>query len=190
MKKAVRCILTLAVILACVCACSNKGKVIPRSKLAHIYADMVLVDSWLYESTMEVRMKADTMSIYEPVFRKYGFSTEDYSASVSYYLNDPERFARILKKSESLLRAEMKELEAQREKEKKMQREGSAKHQIQLKNPFTRYDTLFSKPSFTDRINIQKDSMGRYLPVRVQEDTMFFGPEVIVDTTALEAPQL
>ena len=107
MRKVLRHILAALVLTACLCSCSREGRVIPRNKLAHIYADMFLADSWLSSASPESRHRSDTMAFYEPIFEKYGYTVEDYWASVSHYLQDPDRFSRILNKSNALLVAEL-----------------------------------------------------------------------------------
>lgn len=114
MKKRALVVLVVA-ILACICSCSKGGRVIPRSKLAKIYAEMYVVDAWLDTAPYEVRRTADTLLVYEPIFRKYGFTTEDYRASVSYYLQDPDRFSRILKKTSHILKDDIEELRDEQE---------------------------------------------------------------------------
>ena len=98
-------------LLALLSGCSGRGRVIPREKFAKVYADMLLSDEWI-RSHWEYRQTADTTLLYEPIFRKYGYSTKDYRASLDYYLNNPEKYAKILKRSSSIIEAKMKKLKA------------------------------------------------------------------------------
>lgn len=122
MRKVLKHIAVAVVLALCLCSCSREGKVIPKNKFAKIYAEMFLADSWLSTAPFEVRMLADTTAFYAPIFEKYGYTVEDYWASVSYYLQDPDRFSRILKKSGVILGTEVvnieKELEMERTPEK------------------------------------------------------------------------
>lgn len=77
-------------------SCSKGGKVIPASKMADIYADMFLADQWI-SSRYSERRKADTTLFYAPIFEKYGYTTEDYDASVKYYVSKPDDYSKILK---------------------------------------------------------------------------------------------
>ena len=38
------------------------------------------------------------MLFYDPIFESYGYTFEDYDASVRHYLKDPEKFAKMLRK--------------------------------------------------------------------------------------------
>ena len=70
--KAVRHISAVFAVLLLIVSCSgDNGKVIPRSKLAEIYAEMFMTDQWII-STPGVRQIADTSLVYEPILEKYG----------------------------------------------------------------------------------------------------------------------
>lgn len=183
--KPFRCILTIVTVMVCICSCSEGGKVIPRSKLAKIYADMFVVDAWLTTAPYENRMAADSTSVYEPIFNSYGYTTEDYLASVSHYLMDPDRFSRILKKSSHILDTDIEDI--QKELDGLVEREQlRRKYRSSIRCTFTLYDTLFDKASFTDKVEIVRDPAGRYLPVRVVEDTSFFGPKLVLKSDTVE----
>lgn len=78
-------------------SCSkDEAEIIPRGKLAKIYEEMLMTDQWIIK-TPGVRMIADTSLVYEPILEKYGYTKEDYLATVDHYMNDPERFSRILR---------------------------------------------------------------------------------------------
>jgi hypothetical protein len=177
MGKCLRHIIAALVLTASLCSCGREGKVIPRNKLARIYAEMFVADAWLSTASPEARFKADTTAFYEPIFEEYGYTIEDYWASVSHYLMDPDRFSRIVKKSYSILIAEVKALEKEREEanEKQVNEDSSlTRHVLGL------YGFDFDDAFITSRINLQPDSTGRYVPVRIIEDTMYFGPRMIV----------
>lgn len=186
MKKPLLAVVSVAAILVCICSCSRSGKVIPRSKLAKIYAEMFVVDAWLDTAPYESRRMADTLRVYEPIFREYGYTTEDYRASVSYYLQDPDRFSRILKKTGRILGDDIEDLRHEQEIMVEIEELRRKYRSSILKHDFTIYDTLFDKPSFTDRIEMVKDDFGRYLPVRVLEDTSFFGPRIVLSSDIVE----
>ena len=84
-------------LLACLLAsCSGRPRIIPRSVMTDIYADMFLADQWLSDHPSE-RVSADTMLFYDPILQRYGYTFEDYDASVRYYLKDPEKFSRVFR---------------------------------------------------------------------------------------------
>ena len=91
-----RVLVSAAVVLTALMSCSDRGRVIPASKLTDIYVDMFLSDQWL-SSHYSSRKQADTSLFYEPIFRKYGYTVEDYDASVKHYIEKPDEYAKILK---------------------------------------------------------------------------------------------
>ena len=104
-------ILTASVLVLSSCG-KDEAEVIPRGKLAKIYAEMLVTDQWV-TSTPGVRMIADTSLVYEPILEKYGYDIEDYLLSVDNYMNDPERFSRILRTSGEIIEKRLKELRKQ-----------------------------------------------------------------------------
>ena len=91
-----------AVLLLCVAGCGRRAKVIPRSTMAAIYADMFMADEWLRHN-MYAKPKADTTLFFEPVFAKYGYTKADYVATVDEYVKNPEQYAKILRQSSQIL---------------------------------------------------------------------------------------
>ena len=114
MVRFARIVFAVLLLAVCLCSCGREGRVIPKSKMSKIYAELFLADAWLITAPFEAKGKADTMAFYEPIFEKYGYTVEDYWASVSYYLQDPDRFSRILNKSNVILETEFGVIEKQR----------------------------------------------------------------------------
>lgn len=114
MKKRLLHIAALAVLMCgIICSCHrDETKVIPRGKLAKIYAEMLMTDQWII-MTPGVRMIADTSLVYEPILEKYGYDSDDYRKSIDVYMDDPERFARILRTTGEILQDRITELEKQ-----------------------------------------------------------------------------
>ena len=103
-------ILALALTLCCLLSCGGgKARIIPRGKLARIYEELYLADRWS-DSKQEYRLATDTTAFYETILESYGYTSADYRATVEHYLEDPERFSRILKKTSARLSAKSKEL--------------------------------------------------------------------------------
>ena len=98
-------IVVLAVVLAGLCACGHRGRVIPENKLVRIYHDMFLADQWVRDHP-DAREVADTTLLFDPIFRRYGYSFEDYDRSVQYYLDHTERYFKLLNRVEKQLRKE------------------------------------------------------------------------------------
>lgn len=111
MMKQLRHVLLLsAAFLLFLTSCGKeKGKVIPRGKLAEIYAEMLVADQWIV-STAALRREADTSLVYAPILEKYGYTPEDYRASLSHYMKDPERYSRILRTTSEILDERLKVL--------------------------------------------------------------------------------
>lgn len=102
-----------AAILLVFASCRKEdAKVIPRGKLAKIYAEMLVTDQWI-TTTPGIRQIADTSLVYEPILEKYGYTSADYRRSVDHYMNDPERFSRILRTSSEILDKRLRELRRQ-----------------------------------------------------------------------------
>lgn len=109
--RLIRHIAVLAVLLLLAVSCGEKkDKVIPRGKLAEIYAEMLVLDQWIL-SAPGLRRNADTSLVYQPILEKYGYTAADYRKSVDVYMNDPERFSRILRTTGEILEDRLKELE-------------------------------------------------------------------------------
>lgn len=92
--------LLLALLL---CSCSGRPRIIPRSTLTDIYAEMLLADQWLVDHT-DQRRSLDTLLFYDPIFKRYGYTFEDYDASVKHYLSDPEKFSRVFRDATAKLK--------------------------------------------------------------------------------------
>ena len=102
MKKALAYVIVLGILLAGVASCGRGAKVIPRGKFAEVYADLFMADVWMTFNP-DAKTKADTSKFYEYVLNNRGYTTEDYLKSVDYYLNDPDRYAKILKQASVIL---------------------------------------------------------------------------------------
>ena len=102
----------------------DEEKVIPRSKLARIYAEMFLTDQWITNNP-GMRQIADTSLVYEPILEKYGYTSADYRRTVDVYMDDPERFSRILRTTGEILNEKLTDLkrrQAQLEHEKALEK--------------------------------------------------------------------
>lgn len=107
-------IAALAVLMCgIISSCAKEDtEVIPRKKMARIYAEMLMTDQWV-TSVPGIRMIADTSLVYEPILEKYGYDSDDYRRSIEAYMDDPERFARILRTTGEILQDRIDELEKQ-----------------------------------------------------------------------------
>ena len=93
-------------------SCGGDGRVIPKKKMTEIYADMFTADQWISQNYKASRV-ADTTMVYEAIFEKYGYNSDDYRKSVEYYIQDPDRFARILRQTVLVLEDRMADQKAE-----------------------------------------------------------------------------
>ena len=105
MKRFLHIVLVVLVAAAC-----QGPRVIPKDTLEDIYMDMFLADQMVREENIP-HAKMDTLLVYEAVFQKYGYNTDDYLNSVRYYLKDPERFAKVFDNVAKRLEGEVDALE-------------------------------------------------------------------------------
>jgi hypothetical protein len=180
-----------AAFVAVALSCAKSPEIIPKRQMEKIYRDMFLADQWLVDSGERRRM-ADTTLFYEPIFEKYGYTSDDYRQSVNYYLKDPKRYAEMIGKVVEALEGEAAAIQRdllQREKIRMRADSIAAAMKAFTPEDFTLYGDLFYVDAMTDRIDIQKNARGVYFPVPVVEDTVFHGPELIIkDTSAAPEP--
>lgn len=103
-------IAVLAVVLAGLCACGHRNRIIPENKLVRIYHDMFLADQWVRDHP-DSRFDVDTTLLFDPIFHRYGYTFEDYDRTVQYYLDRSEQFVKILNRVETQLRKEGESLQ-------------------------------------------------------------------------------
>ena len=108
MKKA----FSALVIVACLCTACGRGRIIPEGKMQDILEEMFTVDQWVRENDGALAV-SDTTWLYEPVFRKYGYSFKDYDASIRRYLKDPTGFAEMMEAVCKSLEDKVTELQLQ-----------------------------------------------------------------------------
>lgn len=178
----------MMVLASAVVSCGRGGRVIPVRKMKRIYREMLLADQWLAENP-DKRGIADTTWFYEPIFEKYGFTLSDYQKSVDRYLNDPKRYAEMLGRVEKGLRNDLKVVNARIALEDRLQHEADSLAKVWKSvkaKTFNSFLDVFDVDAMTDRVGIEKDSLGVYRPVPVVEDTVFHGPRLVIrDTTAI-----
>ena len=115
MKNSFRYILmavTASMLLSVLSSCRD-SRVIDEDDMAKIYAEMLMTDQWI-NSTPNVKRIADTSLVYEPILRKYGYTSEDYRYSLNYYLEHNKDFAEIMKKTIQILERRQAALEKEK----------------------------------------------------------------------------
>ena len=162
MKASVRSSVVLLLVLCCLFSCGKKDKVIPRSTMSDIYAELFISDQWLREQQMEFRI-ADTCRFYEPIFNKYGYTTLDFRNSANYYLQDPRRFSRILQRASVQLEERAKYLERLSSDIESI-REEIARLREAAVTPPVFYDPAFFAASAGSRPELEMNERGAYMP--------------------------
>ena len=183
--KTLRYISAALVVMLFLISCGGgEGKVIPRSKMANIYAEMFLTDQWI--NTPVLRKIADTSLVYEPILEKYGYSSKDYRKTVDVYLDDPERFSRVLRTTGEILDERLKELNDI--KERMAHEEAVRKYLAGLKiyvdfKAEEYFPYLFDEPyvHYYDSLSVEQDSMLVYRLKNIElSDTTYQGIRMVV----------
>ncbi len=174
-------LITLVAFMTLFSSCGkDEGKVIPRKKLARIYAEMLVTDQWI-TSTPGIRQIADTSLVYEPILEKYGYDSKDYRKSIDKYMDDPERFARIFRSTVEILEARLGELKREQERIFAMARLPKVKYDFKI----SEISPMFKDEPYThyyDSLDIATDSttwMYKLVPVETA-DTLFDGLRIII----------
>ena len=171
-------ILHIVLVLVAVAACQGP-RVIPKGTLTDIYVEMFLADQQVREQNIP-RTQMDSLLVYEAVFNKYGYNTDDYLNSVRHYLKDPERFAKVFEEVNKRLEGELKALDRQIEYEQNLANKRATKYPLvdSLLAPFSQ-DAVFVGLARVERDSSRYPAWFRLMPVR--EDTL------MVSVDSLEA---
>ena len=162
-------ILHIVLILVAVAACQGP-RVIPKDTLTDIYVDMFLADQQVREEGLS-HTQMDTLLVYEAVFNKYGYDTDDYQYSVRHYLRDPERFAKIFEEVTKRLSAEVAALDKLIEYNDRLTSKKGQKYPLvdSLLAPFSK-DAVFVGLARVERDTSRYPAWFRL--VAVQEDSL------------------
>ena len=161
----------LHIVLALVLAAACRGpRVIPKDTLAAIYTEMFLADRKVQDMSIP-HSQMDTMLLYEAIFEKYGYDTDDYQYSLQHYLRDPERFTKVFEGVSKRLQEEIDALD------KLIERRDRENAEAQKTYP--QIDSIlapFSKAAFyAGQARMERDTAlyaALYRLVAVQEDTL------------------
>jgi hypothetical protein len=163
---------------------SNEAEVIPRGKMAEIYAEILMTDQWI-SSTSGMRMIADTSLVYEPILEKYGYDKIDYIHSVDYYMNDPERFSRIFRSSSEILDKKLKDLHKIQRKQELDAAAAKKLKKFVTDHAFEEYFPYLSLEPYVhyhDSIKVEQDDMSVYRLIPVETaDTVYDGLNMIIN---------
>ena len=107
MKRTLRTSL-LATLMLLGAACS-RHTVIPDEELAMIFRDAYLANAYISDQ----RVSTDSLRIYEPIFARYGYTTEDVHYTIgNFSKRKSARLSDVVERAIDLLEAEGKIIEA------------------------------------------------------------------------------
>lgn len=150
------CLVALAV------SCHRGPERISRGDMEEIMMQVLLQDQYVKQHS-ENRRQYDTVLVYEGIFEQFGYDTDDFLASLNYYLGDPSRMAKIMESVENRLERKLPEIEKELDefdwKQGYMRIWGLKPEVSRLPQPSSTsaFDTLY--------IQFHKDSL-TYHPVR------------------------
>ena len=177
MKRIIGYFFIALIFLSIMASCARKARVIPKSKLEKIYMEMLLVDQWIGLEWSNTRV-ADTSVVYEQIFEKYGYTSNDYRKSVSYYMEDPDGFAKIFENISNALTTKANIID----KEQKDREKADSIRNVIISRNFRRAEIFFYKDvlSYKDSILFYFDSIGIVRSKPVESDSLFMGPELVI----------
>ena len=180
-------ILHIVLVLVAVAACQGP-RIIPKGTLTDIYEEMFLADQLVRERNIPL-VRMDTLLVYEAVFNKYGYNTDDYLYSVQYYLKDPERFAKVFEEVADRLDGELKSLDRIIEHERWVADKLAKKHpQLDsILSPFSK-DAVFVGLARVERDSSRYPAWFRL--VAVQKDTLMLPVDSLKTKEAVEEPAM
>ena len=160
--------------------------------MAKIYAEMLVVDQWV-QLDQAVRKTMDTTLVYEPILEKYGYDSDDYRNSVYKYLDDPERFSRILREAAEIIDKRLVVLrKLKAEEDAKAARSEEMKQYAVEFNAKDRFPYMYDEPyiHYYDSLAVDLDTLNNEYRFKSVElaDTIYEGVLMIVkaDTVAVK----
>ena len=108
-----RFLILLLVSVLLISSCKSNG-IIPKNKMADILSEMFLVDQYI-DDVPEIRGGADTLFVYESIFNKYGYTSDDYIKSVKHYMENIDNYQKILLRAQNKLKKNEQMLSKQKE---------------------------------------------------------------------------
>ncbi len=92
---------TLIILLFVTVSCSNER--IPKDDLSDIIGQIYLADGFTNTNYIFVQ-KADSLAIYEPIINKRGYSLDDFTSTIGYYINRPGKLKIIYEEAKEKLK--------------------------------------------------------------------------------------
>ena len=147
-----RRVLYIVLVVLLVAACGPHR--IPRDDMEDIMYRMLVQDQQIKQDP-KLRKQADTMLVYEGIFESFGYDTDDFLASLDYYLADASRMEKIMEKVEQRL------MEKVAQTEKEVEEESWRRNYLRIWDlkPNTRNLPQPSSPLDTLYLQFNKDSL-------------------------------
>lgn len=178
MSRLLRCVLALVLALALsLQGCRRGPRLIPKSKMPAIVAEMLVVDEWIRSNRYE--KVADTMQVYAPILQRYGYRPEDYAYTMDHYMEDPKSFAPIYDKAKDIIQALVDDVT---ERETAKQRLDSLERvrKNRVYPTIESYADQVKRFRYTDSITLVLDSTMVWRLADAHPDTTYKGPEMFV----------
>ena len=143
-------------------------------------------------SDRKARSMADTSLVYEPIFEKYGYTSDDYRASMAHYIQDADRYAKILRETSAILNAEIRHLKEEKKKLDSIEDAQEAVEDFAPERVF--FMTALENPGlfYEDSLGFYVDSAGgdMYFDAREWLDTAYYGPvmKTVCDSVEVAEP--
>lgn len=87
----------LSVILVSFCMLCSYGctRIIPEKKMLLILEEMFVTDQWVRDN-YQWKAASDTSWLYDPIFKKYGYTFKDYDATIKRYIEDSDAYSDLM----------------------------------------------------------------------------------------------
>lgn len=167
----IKTVIVALLCVVCLGSCLQSSRRIPEDKLASIYADMYMADQWLNRNP-SARRATDSLRFYEPIMLKYGYSFEEYDNTVRWYVDHPERYLKVFRRTVRIL-------DAKKESLTKMVEIDKANREL-LKSLKGKYDSQDFWPAYIDSLNFTINAQRR--------DSVRTDPEPEVGTVVGDQP--
>lgn len=100
---------SLILITAILFSCSDD--LIPQKDMPAIIAEIYMADRYV-TSDYKLVLKADTIKIYDAVFNKYGYTSEQYVKTINHYISRPVKLKEFYSKAREILVEQEQEISA------------------------------------------------------------------------------
>lgn len=136
---------------------------------------MLLAEQWSSVNSVN----SDSTAIYEPILEKYGYSIDDYWASVDYYLNDPENFSKIFDEINEEYSNMVKDIEADEKVRGRLDSIKNVRMSLNFKRAYLYYKS--DEGNIYDSLRVKVDSLSHLISIeRIEPDTIYSGPSYVL----------